>query len=84
MLQETYMDQEPYYKPQDLSYLEDWVFHFNSFTEEWAAIPRNKYDEYWNQYNHPDVLRSRNLISLLDLLHKSKGDREVIEKLTSG
>jgi hypothetical protein len=78
------MDQEPYYKPQDLSYLEDWVFHFNSFTEEWAAVPRETYNEYWNQNDHPDVLRSRNLNSLLDLLHKSKGDREVIEKLTSG
>jgi hypothetical protein len=84
MKQETYMDEEPYYKPQDLSYLEEWVFHFNSFTEEWAAVPRGTYKEYWNQYDHQDVLRSRNLNSLLDLLHKSKGDREVIEKLTSG
>jgi hypothetical protein len=84
MKQETYMDEEPYYKPQDLSYLEDWVFHFNTFAEEWAAVPRETYSEYWNQYNHQDVLRSRNLNTLLDLLHKSKGDREVIEKLTSG
>ena len=84
MIQETYMDEEPYYKKQDLSYLEDWIFHFNSFTEEWAAVPRETYNEYWNQHNHPDVLRSTNLNSLLELLHKSKGDREVIEKLTSG
>jgi hypothetical protein len=84
MIQETYMDEEPYYKPQDLSYLEEWVFHFNSFTEEWAAVPRETYDEYWNEYNHPDVLRSKQLNTLLDLLHKSKGDKEVIDHIISG
>ena len=69
---------------QDLNYLEDWVFHYNALSNQWAAIPREKYNEYWNSYDHPDVLRSKHLNTLLDLLHKSKGERYIIEDLTSG
>jgi len=68
---------------QDLSYLEDWVFHYNSFNEQWAAVPRETYSEYWNNQNAP-VLRSKHLNTLLDLLHKSKGDVGIIEDLTRG
>ena len=81
MKQEVYQDQEPYYKPHDLSYLEDWVFHYNSFTENWAAIPREIYKEYWNNYDHPDVLKSKNLNILQNLLHKLKGDINQIDLL---
>ena len=81
--QTTYQDLEKVYD-NSLSYLEDWVFHYNSFNNEWAAIPRGIYNEYWNDYRHPDVLRSKHLNVLLDLLHKSKGDVGVIEDLTRG
>jgi len=70
-------------KPE-LTYLEDWVFHFNSFTGEWAAIPRTEYTDYWNNYKNPKILRSKSLDTLLALLHKSKGDRQIIENITSG
>jgi hypothetical protein len=69
---------------QDLSYLTDWVFHFNAHTEQWAAIPRETYSEYWNDYKNAGVLRSKNLNTLLDLLHKSKGDSTIIEILIHG
>jgi hypothetical protein len=81
--QETYQDFENVYD-NSLTYLEDWVFHFNSFTKDWAAIPRGIYNEYWNNFKHPDVLRSKNLNTLLDLLHKTKGNFEAIEELTHG
>jgi len=81
MKQEIYLDEEPFYRPHDMAYLEDWVFHFSSFRNEWAAVPRETYNEYWSEYNHPSVIRSKNLNGLLDLLHKSKGDMEVINKL---
>ena len=84
MKQEVYQDEEPYYKPADLAYLEDWVFHFNSFRNEWAAVPRETYNEYWNDYKNRSVLRSKNLNILLDLLHKSKGNKEIIEDIISG
>ena len=81
--QETYQDLEKVYD-NSLAYLEDWVFHFNSFTNQWAAIPRDSYTEYWSDYKHSSVLRSKHLNALLDLLHMSKGDRGIIEDLTSG
>ena len=84
MVQEVYQDEEPFYKPNDQSYLEDWVFHYNSFNDQWAAVPRETYNEYWSNYKHPEVLRSKNLNTLLELLHKTKGDKQAIEKLTSG
>jgi predicted alternative tryptophan synthase beta-subunit len=69
---------------QDLSYLQDWVFHFNSFTEQWAAIPRESYDQYWNDYKNTAVLRSKTLNTLLELLHKAKGSSNVIEHIING
>jgi len=84
MKQEVYQDEEPFYKPNDLSYLEDWVFHYNSFTEQWAAIPRETYSEYWSNYKNAGVLRSKHLNTLLDLLHKSKGNTDIIEDIVRG
>lgn len=84
MKQETYQDHEPFYVADPMAYLEDWVFHFNSFRNEWAAIPRNIYTQYWSNYNHPDVLRSKHLNTLLDILNKTKGDKDLIEELTRG
>lgn len=69
---------------QDLSYLNDWVFHFNSYTEQWAAIPREIYSEYWNDYKQAGVLKSKELPTLLDLLHKSKGDINKVEHIING
>jgi len=69
---------------QDLSYLTDWVFHFNAHTEQWAAIPRETYSEYWNDYKNAGVLRSKNLDTLLELLHKAKGSTDVIEHIING
>jgi len=69
---------------QDLSYLQDWVFHFNSYTETWAAIPRETYNEYWNDYKNAGVIRSKNINTLLELLHKAKGSINAIEHIING
>lgn len=69
---------------QDSTYLHDWIFHFNSHTEYWNAVPRETYTEYWNDYSNPTVLRSKNLNTLLELLHKSKGDATLIEIIIHG
>lgn len=82
-LQESYQDIEPGYK-HDLDYLNDWVFHFNPYADQWAAVPRETYSEYWNNFKHHSVLRSKHLNTLLDLLHKSKGDVNIIEDITRG
>lgn len=81
MPQEVYQDLESIYKSNDQLYLVNWVFHFNPYSNTWVAIPRDKYNEYWDNYNHPDILRSSSINTLLELLHRSKGDRSLIEKL---
>lgn len=75
---ETYQDLE--FK-EDMSYLYDWVLHFNPYTNLWAAVPRDVYREYWDKHDHPNVLKSSNLQTLLELLHKSKGDVEVLNNI---
>jgi hypothetical protein len=76
---ETYQDLE-FFK-DDTSYLYDWVFHHNGYTKSWAAIPRELYTQYWDKHDHPNILKSSKLETLLELLHKSKGDTDVINKM---
>lgn len=64
------------------SYLHDWVFHFNPYTEQWAAIHRDHYVDYWNGYQGKNVLRAKYINVLVDLLHKAKGDAETIHEIT--
>lgn len=66
---------------QDKFYLTDWVFHYNPFDELWAAIPRDVYNEYWNDYTHPKVFKSKKIKTLLDLLHEGKGDLKTIKRI---
>lgn len=63
------------------NYLQDWVFHFNVYTELWAAIPRETYNKYWNEPNNLGVLKSKSFKTLQDLLHKTKGDPQLIEEV---
>lgn len=77
---ETYQDLELQPK-EDASYLYDWIFHFNSYANLWAAIPRDSYTEYWDRHDHPNVLKSSKLETLIEILHKSKGDMGVIDNM---
>jgi hypothetical protein len=63
--------------------MQDWVFHYNIFTEKWAAIPRELYQQYWSDSTIEGVVRSNKIETLISILHKTKGNPEAIEKLTS-
>lgn len=63
------------------SYMQEWVFHFNAYTNLWNAIPRHLYNQYWNDIQLADILRAKHLNVLLDLLHKCKGDVEMIKEI---
>ena len=45
--------------------LYDYVFHFNPFTENWSAIPRIKYIAYWNDDNHPEIIKNKDIDKLI-------------------
>jgi hypothetical protein len=56
----------------------NWVFHFNPYTKQWAAIPRDLYNDYWSNYELEGVIRSSKFSTLLDIIQKTEG--EDIEK----
>jgi hypothetical protein len=74
----------PFFDPAEselISPLYNWVFHFNSFNNMWAAIPREHYQEYWNVSDHPSIIKSREITTLIDILYKIGGDPSKIEQL---
>jgi len=62
-------------------HLYDWVFHFNYLTGSWAAIPRDCYNEYWSDFNHPRVIRSSSITTLQTLIAKVEKDPDYLSKL---
>jgi hypothetical protein len=52
----------------------NWVFHFNPYTNQWAAIPRELYNDYWSNYELEGIIRSSKFSTLLDIIQKTEGD----------
>ena len=50
--------------------LYEYVFHFNPYNELWSAIPRDVYQEYFNNSDVAGVLKSKELPTLLSLIMK--------------
>ena len=61
-------------------HLYDWVFHFNPYTKTWAAIPRETYNDYWNDSTYPNIIRSSKFPTLLEILQKTEG-KDIEKKL---
>jgi len=53
-----------------MSKLYDYVFHYNHFTELWNAIPRQVYTKYWNNDDVEGVLKSREIMTLMEIITK--------------
>lgn len=92
MKQEVYTDYEnikefsPVEEQSDVKYefMQDWIFHLNPYTGLWNAIPRHSYNAYWSNYDLKGVLRSKDINTLLYLLHRGKGNIDIINQITSG
>lgn len=56
-----------------MEHLHNWVFNFNPYTKKWAAIPRQLYNEYWNNHELEGVIRSSFFPTLLEILSKTEG-----------
>ena len=78
----TQEEQSEELKPVESDYLHDWIFHYNPYTKNWVAIPRDYYTQYWNGYDGKNVLKAKHLNVLIDLLHKAKGDVDIIHDIT--
>lgn len=49
-----------------------YVLHFNPYNGLWNAIPRDKYNEYWNDINTKGVLSSKKIETLIELITKGE------------
>lgn len=58
--------------------LYDYLLHYNSFDNNWNAIPRDKVNEYWNNRNTEGVLKSKDIKTLIELITKGE---EFIKKI---
>ena len=84
-MQETYQDYEN--KEESIldsveadQYLHDWIFHYNCYTKLWSAIPKERYNDYWSDYELPGLIRSSTLSTIQHLLFLSKGDMNKLEQ----
>jgi hypothetical protein len=50
----------------------DYVFHFNSHTQLWYAIPRDKYLQYWSEKDVEGVMKSKDMSVLVSLISMGK------------
>ena len=62
-------------------YLYDWVVHYNPYTKNWAAIPRDLYTQYWDNYNLEGDIRSSSHKTRVEILQKTEGV-EIEKKLS--
>ena len=62
------------------SCLENWIFRYNSHTNNWMCCTR---DQWLDMYNIPEInfLRSKEFTTLRDILIKNEGDVEKIKQL---
>lgn len=52
--------------------LYDYVFHYNHFKKIWSAIPRESYNEYWSNEKAENVISSKKIETLIELIIKGK------------
>lgn len=62
-------------------YLGDWVFHYNVFDDTWGAAKRENQQALFNDRNSDKVLKSKDIKVLIELIGKTNGDRQKINKL---
>jgi len=59
--------------------LENWVFVYSTYTEEWLSTTRDNVKELWNNSNSKNIIRSSS-ISTLEKLIMRYGTIEKIRK----
>jgi hypothetical protein len=61
--------------------LHNYVFHYNQYTNLWNAIPRDLYNQYWSNRKLKQVLSSKDLDTLLELINRISIDKDFLSKI---
>lgn len=62
-------------------HLSDWVFHYNSFDGTWGAAKRENQTDLFNDRKSKNVLSSKNIKDLIELINKTNGDENKLKRL---
>ncbi len=65
-------------------FMNDWLFHYNPYTEVWSAFYRQDMVSYFNGEKPQSLLQSNKHATLLELISKGEGDPKKIKKLING
>jgi len=52
--------------------LYNYLFHYNSSNQTWNAIPRDKHNDYWTNPDIKEVLKSKDMKVLIELINKGE------------
>lgn len=63
----------------NMSTLNEWIFHFNPHRKVWEAATRSNYNQIFS--GGEDVLRSSKIETLVEIVNKTDGDKDKIEEL---
>lgn len=66
-----------------LTPLYDYLFHYNPHTKIWAAIPRDKYLDYWNNPDVPGVIKANDFSTAYSLVIKVSRDPDFLATFDS-
>ena len=67
----------------DKKLLYDWVFHYNHYTKLWNAAKRDDRDSLFSNNADEKVLRSSNIDTLIEIICRTKGNKDQLNKLTN-
>lgn len=57
-----------------------WVFTYNTYTKNWHVTDRDNYHKLFSDTFHGNVLRSKDINTLIEIIIKNKGDINKILK----
>ena len=55
----------------NMNKLYNWVFHFNNFEGLWSAIPRELYNQYWDNQEFEGIIKSKDINTLVEIITKN-------------
>lgn len=58
-----------------------WLFTYNPFTDKWRAAKSEHKEELFSSFKGENVISSSKIETLIELIIKTDGDRDKIEKL---
>lgn len=65
-----------------ISNVHNWLFHKNEYTGRWYAAKRDDIHLMFNDIQNPKVLSSTNPDTLVEIINKTDGNPELLNKLT--